>query len=331
MSVLVLGAEGILGAAVMRAISDAVGSTRRPFAEVYQGFKPGRHVLAGVDITRRYDLERALALAFYDAPGDPSNVVINCAGIVKSECDKHPIAYVRAVNAEAPHAIAEWAKIIKCRVIHVSTDCVFDGSRGPRTEDDKPDATDLYGRSKAEGELATYDQCLTIRTSFIGPDPLHRRGLWEWLKASDPGSIVGYTRMMWSGLSDDELALVIAELAALPERRAGLFNITTKNLSGLYHVSGPTISKADLLDKLLDARGSDIRVQRADEPCIDRTLDGSRFRAATGYQSPTWRAMAEDLAKRDGGADGGRAGKGADSGRAGKEGADGGRAGKASP
>jgi dTDP-4-dehydrorhamnose reductase len=258
----------MLGSAVMR--DEFYGTTRSDSSE-------SSNVLPSVDITRLDDLQKAFDWA------DP-DVVINCAGIVKSECDKNAPSRVISVNSVAPHVIAMLAAQRVCRVIHVSTDCVFDGTRGSRTESDAPDATDLYGQSKAAGELLDYEHCVTLRTSFIGRDRSRGRGLLEWLLAQK-NETIGYTRALWSGLSDHELARVIVDIVS-----------TNTNLRGLYHVSGPIISKADLLRILIGAYASPCQVLNVDEPKIDRTLDGSKFKEATGYVAPTWTAMAEELA-----------------------------------
>lgn len=269
---LVLGAEGIAGRALMRAASkvdhEAWGTTR--------GDLDARWMIPGVDITRREDVEQAIG-------GVTPDVVVNCAGIVKSECDKHDPSHVIGVNALAPHLIATIAKEHGCRVIHLSTDCVFDGSRGARTEDDTTDATDLYGRSKATGELRGYDHCLTIRSSFIGNDPRYGRGLVEWLRQHRGRDIVGWTNALWSGVTAAELSRAIVDAA-------------TRQLSGLYNVSGPVVSKADLLVLLNHVLGLSCLVRYANEPHIDRTLDDARYRAIVGRASPRWIDMAQELA-----------------------------------
>lgn len=267
MRVLVLGAEGIAGAACMHAFPDALGTTRRTVR--------GARILPNVDLVLAGTLQRAIAWA---AP----EVVINCVGVVKSECDKCTPETVFDVNGIIPHVIADVADAARCRVVHLSTDCVFDGTRGGRTEEDQVDATDLYGQTKGDGELLDYPHCVTLRTSFIGADPIHGRGLLEWLRAQT-GETTGYTNAMWSGLSAPELARAI-KMAI------------DAQLSGLYHVSGPVISKADLLETLIAAYSLPCRVRRVDEPRIDRTLDGTRFAQATGYTPPTWTAMAQELA-----------------------------------
>lgn len=259
---------------VLMCRSNFYGTTRRLDSS-------DKRILPNIDVTRLYDLYKALDWAGPD-------VVINCAGIVKSECDRHDPERVVAVNSRAPRTLAKLAADEECRVIHVSTDCVFDGSRGGRTESDSPDATDLYGHSKNLGELREYSHCVTLRTSFIGRDRVHGRGLLEWLLKQE-GDVPGYARSMWSGLSTHELARVI--------RQTALRNHPP--LSGLYHVAGPVISKAALLVILAKAYGLACRIQPENEPCTDRTLDGFKFAQVTGYEPPTWTAMAEELVREE--------------------------------
>lgn len=70
---------------------------------------------------------------------------------------------------------------VGAKLIHVSTDCVFSGKKGNYNESDFRDADDIYGRSKALGEIIN-DKDLTIRTSIIGPElKLNGEGLFHWL------------------------------------------------------------------------------------------------------------------------------------------------------
>jgi len=271
--VLVLGAQGMLGAALVRQLSgrmDVFGTTME------NGNYEDR-LIRGVNISRTADIERAVDWSSPDA-------VVNCAGIVKGECSTRHASVVWDVNARAPHAIAAIAGRRGCRFLQVSTDCVFSGRTGGYREGDPTDAEDTYGKSKAAGEVVG-PHCLTIRTSFVGRDPRRRRGLLEWLLARDAAGepVQGYTRSLWSGLSAPELA-----------RAVGLA-LATPGLSGLYHVAGPTVSKADLLEALV-LEGLTCRVERVDGPPVDRSLDGSRFAEATGYAPPTWAEMARELA-----------------------------------
>jgi dTDP-4-dehydrorhamnose reductase len=68
------------------------------------------------------------------------------------------------------------------------------------------------------------------------------------------------------------------------------------DLEGLWHVSAAPIAKHDLLLLLRDAFELDLDIEPDDSVAIDRSLDSSRFRGATGFQPPTWPEMAAELA-----------------------------------
>jgi dTDP-4-dehydrorhamnose reductase len=211
-------------------------------------------------------------------------VVVNCIGIVKQlAAASDPIASI-SVNSLLPHRLAALAARAHARMIHISTDCVFSGGRGGYREDDLPDAQDLYGRSKLLGEV-TGRGCLTVRTSIIGRELSATTGLLEWFLGQREGRVKGYTAARFSGLT----TLALADLlAGLVERHAGL--------EGLYHVASEPITKYDLLCRLNQAYGAGVRIEPSGEVRIDRTLDGSRFRAATATAPARWDEMIAALA-----------------------------------
>jgi dTDP-4-dehydrorhamnose reductase len=153
-------------------------------------------------------------------------VVINTAGIVPKY--PAPISQMFKVNSFAPHYIADVC-FGKCKFIHISTNCVFDGERGAYTERDEASATDVYGMSKLFGESS---DALVIRTSFVGLPDLKGRGLLAWL--SQHTSVVGYDKVLWNGVTTLELVSKVLGYAEL-------------DLTGIRHVYSYTISKYHLL------------------------------------------------------------------------------------
>ena len=87
------------------------------------------------------------------------------------------------------------------------------------TEDDLTDADDLYGRSKALGEVDR-PGCLTIRTSIIGRDFLKQSALLEWFLAQRGGTVRGYRNAVFSGLTTQALARVMGRGHRAPPRPA---------------------------------------------------------------------------------------------------------------
>src|SRR5207247_7667552 len=115
------------------------------------------------------------------------------------------------LNAEVPHLLARTIAAWGGRLIHLSTDCVFSGNRGEYTEADEPDATDLYGRSKALGEVRA-DNAITLRTSLIGRELSHHQSLLDWFLAQNCREIRGFGHVFWSGVTTLHMAELIEHL-----------------------------------------------------------------------------------------------------------------------
>lgn len=203
------------------------------------------------------------------------NLVINCVGIVKQLAQADDPLVVLPINSLLPHRLARRCMSAGARLIHVSTDCVFSGKRGHYTEDDVPDATDLYGRSKLLGEV-DYHNAITLRTSIIGHELESANALIDWFLAQH-GSCKGYVRAVFSGLPAIVLARLMRDVI-----------VRHPSLHGLYHVSAQPIDKYSLLRMVADAYGKRIDIIRDDAVVVDRSLDSTRFRNATGWNPPTW-------------------------------------------
>lgn len=271
--VLVLGVSGMLGNAVLRvfAQSDAfsvVGSARSAGVLRLLPTELREQVICGVDVENADSLVRLFTQTRPD-------VVINCIGLVKqlAEADD-PLAAI-PVNALLPHRLARLCDVAGARLIHMSTDCVFAGTRGMYREQDMSDAQDLYGRSKYLGEV-DYPHAVTLRTSIIGHELSSAHGLVGWFLAQQ-GPVKGYSRAIFSGLPTVELARVMRD-----------FVIPNVDLRGLYHVSAEPINKFELLKLVAQAYERAIAIMPDDKLVIDRSLDSSRFREITGYRPPAW-------------------------------------------
>jgi dTDP-4-dehydrorhamnose reductase len=174
-----------------------------------------------------------------------------------------------------PHRLARLCALAGARLVHISTDCVFNGRAGNYRESDISDAEDLYGKSKFIGEVA-YPHAITLRTSIIGHELASAHGLVGWF-LQQRGKVNGYRRAIFSGLPTVELARVIRSVI-LPR----------PDLSGLYHVASTPISKLELLQLVASAYGTSVEIEPDDRVAIDRSLNADRFREATGYVAPPW-------------------------------------------
>lgn len=271
--VLVLGASGMLGNAVLRAFAGHKGFT-------VQGSVRSAGALHRLPVELRASLfsdvhaEDADSLARLFNLAHP-NVVINCIGLVKQLAQADDPLEAIPINALFPHRLAQLCGSVGGRLVHVSTDCVFDGKRGMYRETDVPDAQDLYGLSKRLGEVDLAN-AVTLRTSIIGHALGSAHGLLDWFLAQQ-GSVKGFSRAIFSGLPTVELARVIRD-----------YVIPNPGLRGLYHVSTAPISKLALLRLVALVYGKSIDIVPDDELVIDRSLDSSRFRQITGYLPPEW-------------------------------------------
>jgi dTDP-4-dehydrorhamnose reductase len=190
MRVLILGGEGMLGHKVFQVLSERLETfaTFRHLDGLWNTYPIYENVdsiytKGGVDVL---DFETVVR-AFTQVEPD---VVINCIGIIKQIDEaKDPIMSIN-LNSLFPHRLAELCAETKTRMFHLSTDCVFSGRKGYYTEDDFPDAEDLYGRTKLLGEV-NREGCLTIRTSIFGRDFTKQSSLLEWFLSNRGGTING--------------------------------------------------------------------------------------------------------------------------------------------
>jgi dTDP-4-dehydrorhamnose reductase len=272
-TVLVVGATGMLGHAVLRFFAagghySVVGSARSSAAIESLPAQVRYSVIGGIDV-RSPD---GLARLFDEVEPD---VVINCVGVVKQLAAADDPLVAIPINSLLPHELCRLCGLSGARLLHVSTDCVFAGTKGMYKESDPADAQDLYGRSKHLGEV-DQPHAVTLRTSIIGHELGTRHGLVEWFLSQTAG-VRGYTKAVFSGLPTVELARVMHD-----------YVIPNDGLRGVYHVSAAAIDKYTLLKDIAREYARAVDIVPDDKVRIDRSLDSTRFRAATGYTSPGW-------------------------------------------
>ncbi len=187
------------------------------------------------------------------------------------------------MNSLFPHRLAQACGAAQARLIHISTDCVFSGQRGNYSEDNITDAEDLYGRTKALGEV-DYGNNLTIRTSMIGRELQGSHGLIEWFLGQQGKTVRGFKRAIFSGFTTNALAKIIGEVISdQPELR------------GTWHVAAEPINKFDLLSQVQETYGLDIEIEPDETFVCDRSLNAERFRNETGMAAPSWPDMITEM------------------------------------
>lgn len=281
MRVLILGGDGMLGHQLLLRLGrshdarvtlrrEAVAYSKWPMFDAHSAY-------FGIDVREAGRLAQAIA-------DFRPQAVVNAVGIVKQRPEAQEAIASIELNALLPHRLALLCADAGARLVHMSTDCVFSGDRGGYTEDDACDARDLYGLSKRLGEVTGKD-CLTLRTSIIGPELARKGGLLEWFLAQR-GVVNGYTGAIYSGFTTLEMARITERIL-----------VSHPGLAGLYHVASMPISKYDLLCAIRDALGLETQIAPYSDFRCDRSLDSRRFARETGYVAPDWAQMVAELAR----------------------------------
>ncbi|UCD43483.1 MAG: SDR family oxidoreductase [Chloroflexota bacterium] len=154
--------------------------------------------------------------------------VINCAALANLDaCEANP-ALAEKLNSELPGKLANYVAKGGARLVHLSTDAVFDGERGNYTEEDKPNPLSLYARTKLSGEqvvLASNPEAIVARVNLFGWSLSGKRSLAEWFvnNLSAGNKIMGFTDVYFCPLLVNHLATLLLRMLEL-------------ELHGLYHV-----------------------------------------------------------------------------------------------
>jgi len=226
---LVVGASGLLGSKIVACARGKyqVSGTCNPECDGKSDWR-----LEPLDIGSKDEVEKLFEKV------KPEIVILTAAMTNVDACEKEPMKAVR-VNATGPELVARSCKRIGARLVHVSTDYVFDGSKSRKyREDDVPRPLSVYGTSKLAGEravLSSLPDAVVARTAVLyGWSPLEDKGNFvTWvLKKLRAGEKATLFQDQWiSPTFADDLASVLLDLAE-------------KYVSGTWHVSGP-----DCLDR----------------------------------------------------------------------------------
>lgn len=209
--------------------------------------------------------------------------VINAIGLLNEVAEKNPDLAV-LINSYLPHFLESVTRNTACKIIHISTDCVFSGKKGEYIETDFKDGKGYYAQSKALGEIIN-DKDVTLRTSIIGPEiNPNGIGLFNWFMQQE-GVIKGYTNAIWTGITTIELAKIICFIIR-PENN---------NITGLYHlVNDKSISKHDLLYLTKSVFQMDnITIEAFDDYKVDKSLINTRNELL--YDIPNYLTMLNEM------------------------------------
>jgi len=282
MRILVVGGSGMLGHKLVQFLQKRhfVGTTiRGNFGEIESyGIFQKENTFENVDVENFSVIEQVVETF-------QPQVVINAVGVIKQLPTAKNAVKTILLNSLFPHQLAELTQQLGVRLITIGTDCVFDGKKGNYTEEDIPNAQDLYGKSKNLGEVSG-EHCLTLRTSIIGRELKTAHSLIEWFLSNQGKTVKGFTNAVFTGFPTIVLAEIIQKIIE-----------DFPDLSGLYQVAGEPINKFELLKLTRDAYQADIEIEPSDDFKMDRSLDSHKFRTATKIEFADWKTMIETMAE----------------------------------
>ncbi len=281
MKVVIIGATGMLGHKMYMRLKnhfDCYAFARTDFATVerFKIFQQERFV-GGVDALSENEVISRL-----NEIGP--KVVLNCVGMTTRKIDEKKISQLIRINSYFPHVLDEWCRDNSGRLIHFSTDCVFSGRKGGYTEDDSTDARDVYGLSKMLGEVSSKSS-LTIRSSIVGLEIMHKTELFEWLISQQGKKITGYDQVFYSGVTTNYMSDIVRQIVD-----------SYPDLSGVVHLSSPKISKFTLLGMLNKALGLGADINAKSDYKSDKSLDSTRlFKVLNNTEKPNWNSMIAEI------------------------------------
>ena len=272
MKVLILGSSGMLGYSLFKNLS------QHPDIDVFGTVRSNKNLLDS------FSLKESKKLTIFDALDGENKLnkilkeikpdyVLNCIGLISQKKSDH--IDVLKLNSVFPHELAHQCTKNLTKLIHFSTDCVFNGFKGNYKEDDIPDANDIYGRSKLLGEI-DYQKHLTIRTSIIGHEIKTNLNLVDWF-LSERDSVNGYTNAIFSGFPCCYISEILIDHI-----------FSNKEIKGVLHISSEPISKFDLLSKIAHVYDKKIEILEDSDYKTDKTLNSNKFKLLSGFETPKW-------------------------------------------
>lgn len=280
MKVLVLGASGMVGSAFFQEMTrrkwDVWAGLRKSSGD-YEAYFQKAQVVENLNATKWELIENALKQLKPD-------VVVNAAGVTLRKPEIKDLDFSLKVNSQLPQMLKFWCQRENSYLVHMSTDCVFSGTTEAEYDERSiPDALDIYGRTKALGEVFG-SNCVTLRGSMIGREWFGKTELLEWAIAQKGLKISGYSRVQYSGITTLAMARFVCDLLGRGERP-----------TGLYQVSGPEISKYELLKLVNERFQLGLQIEENTEKTSRKVLSCQLAQKDLGYQRPEWEQMLAEL------------------------------------
>ncbi len=220
--------------------------------------------------------------------------IINCIGLIKPKISinstKSNIECFN-INSMFPFYLSNNFK--NSKIIHISSDGVFNGLKGNYLETDKPSSTDIYGISKIIGEIKNKN-VMNIRCSIIGLEKKTNNSILSWFLKKNPRQISGYNDQIWNGITTHALSKICIGIIKAKLFRSGLFHIFSKNKVTKYKL-------LLILNEILNNNSKKVKLVNSGNP-INTSLATIhnkyilRIWKSSGYKSiPTIKYLIKEL------------------------------------
>jgi len=264
MRILITGAAGLLGSAVAKAAKrrkhDVIGIVGNSDTSI-----EGLSQKTSIDLSDPIATERIILDTFPDA-------IVNCAAIsIPSQCEQSPETS-KKVNVELPEKLALLSRHLFGKMVHLSTDMIFDGASAPYSNKDEPSPTNEYAKQKAESEKRVLsiapENSIVLRISLIngnspsGERSLHERLFADWAAGKTTSLFENEFRQP---VSVDNAADAIVELVERDDVK-GIYHWAGSERLSRYQMGKAILCQFGLPDSLIQSARSDQDPKFANRP-----------------------------------------------------------------
>ena len=251
--------------------------------------------ITGENEVRKFDVvQDSVEKLLKSFPTD--TVIINLIGVIRHKIDLNSIESISIamqINRDFPKILVRCAQKLGMSIIQIATDCIYSGAIGSYSEESKSDPIDIYGESKAAGEMAA-SNLLTLRVSIVGREIKNHVELMDWVMSQPQNSVInGFSNHFWNGITSMHFAKILDGIL-----KKGIES------SGTYHlIPSGTVNKFGLIKMIAELSGRNdlIIIETMAENPVDRTLrsvyneKNAEFWRSAGYEVvPSIRIMLEE-------------------------------------
>jgi len=247
MRILVTGASGLLGLNLALSAASVSGGGHLVFGTVKEHvLKTDAFQAIRTDLLSPGAVERLLDQTQPDW-------VIHCAAMANVDaCEAEP-EQARQLNSELPARLATCVARGGARLVHISTDAVFDGQRGGYSEEDAPNPLGIYARTKLEGERGVAEanpQAIIARVNLFGWSMSGSRSLGEFFfyNLGARKRVLGFTDVFFCPILANDIAPILLQL--LEKDLSGLFHVVSRECASKYEF-GARLARRFGLDESL--------------------------------------------------------------------------------